>query len=169
MQTLYKTFKFAIGGFVCLLILPLIFEGVVSLAVKVVSQKCSDSAFDGQSEVLQQIGREKQRLCLLIASGELHSDLDLAKVVQFDWDTVYFSLPYQTKLALMSKIGFEADALNCSKSGLYDEWTQMIFEYKGDAVMFFDLPTHGIFDYQAIKAFSEGRLKNNSKILLNCN
>lgn len=151
-----------------MLIFPLLFEGAVSLAAKLISQKCPSRAFDGQSEVLLQIRQEKERLCLLADSGEKHHYLDLARFIHFEWDTVYFSMPYQTKLSLMSKVGFEAEALSCSKSGLYDEWTQMIFEYKGESVKFFDLPTHGIFDYQAIKAFSVGRLKSDAKILLSC-
>jgi len=166
-KTLYQLFKFAIGGLLCLLIFPLLLEGAVSLTAKLVSQKCPSRAFDGQSEVLQQIRREKERLCLLVVSGEKHNYLDLARLTHFEWDTVYFSMPYQTKLSLVSRIGFEADALSCSKSGLYDEWTQMIFEYKGDVVMFFDFSSY-IFDYQAMKSFSKGRLKNNSKILVNC-
>lgn len=44
----------------------------------------------------------------------------------------------------------------------------MIFESKGKTVMFFDLPTHGIFAYQALKEFSTGRIKSDAKILLHC-
>ena len=124
-------------------------------------------ALDNQPEILQQIRQEKERLCSLVVPSEKHYYLDLARLTHFEWDTVYFSMPYRATLLLVSKIGFEADALACSRSGLYDEWTQMIFESKGKVVMFFDFSSY-IFDHQAMLSFSQGRLKSDSKILVSC-
>lgn len=93
MHYLYRVFKFAIGGVFCLLVFPMILEGGVSLGVKLISQKCPSRAFDGQSEIFQQIKREQKHLCSLTTSGDKYRQLDLAALTPFDWDTVYFSMP----------------------------------------------------------------------------
>ena len=82
--------------------------------------------------------------------------IDLGAVLGASWQRVYFVEPYQRRLSTVRQVGLHWHALACTRSHAYDEWSQMIFTDGGDVVAYFDIPTHGLFEYSVISTGGSG-------------
>jgi hypothetical protein len=105
------------------------------------SNKCSEQHFEGKSPIADAIFQHIKRECL-VARNDEKLCLNLKDFTPFKWDTVTVIKPYTMKMDVVRRIGLDGKVLACSKNGLYDQWTQLVFQSDGETVAFFDISSY---------------------------
>ncbi len=109
---------------------------------------CAKTRYNGKAPTIAAIQHHIKSACDSKPAGSEENVLvNLADHTPFKWDTLYVVKPYSLKIDIVKKIGLNGKVLACSKSGFYDEWTQLVFVFKGEVVNFFDIPTHGLIKF----------------------
>ena len=105
--------------------------------------KCCEEQFEGKSVTAIAISQYITEECYTVQNREIIS-VKVSNFTPFKWDTLYIVRPYAMKMGIVEQAGLDGSVLACSKSGFYDEWTQLIFKLNGEIVNFFDISSYSL-------------------------
>ncbi|MDX8377669.1 MAG: hypothetical protein R8L53_06555 [Mariprofundales bacterium] len=163
LKSLFKKNIYLIALLVGLLLFIELGQLVVLYPIaKIIAYPCSKV----QNVTVTAIKAERSKVC---ESGD-NPKLSMEKVTTFNWDKLHIYLPYTPKSNIATSIGYEWNVLACTKSDIYDEWTQFVFTKNNEVINFFDASSH-YFNWNKLtnKQLEEGLSNSEALLSVNCN